>query len=68
MENPILDELSFQIFEKTKKSKNRDIQKVVFAFFEKSMPSLKILIIVLRSFPMLNDQNQSDSVFFGKVR
>ena len=71
MENPIFDELSFQIFEEQtnpkivsfRKSKNRGIQKVDF-FFEKSMLPLKILRIVLRSFLVLNDQNRNDSVFF----
>ena len=72
MENPIFDELSFQIFDKKektskivsfRKSKNPQIQKVD-CVFEKSMSPLKILRIFLRSFLMLNDQNRSDSVLF----
>ena len=72
MENPIFDELSFQIFEKEmkvpkivscRKSKNPQIPKVD-VFFEKSMLPLKILRIVLPSFLVLNDQDRNDSVFF----
>ena len=37
-------------------------------FFEKSMLPLKELRIFLRSFPLLNDQDRSDSVFFGNGR
>ena len=50
-----------------RESKNRGIQKVDVVF-EKSMSSLKILRIFLRSFLLLNDQDWSDSVFFGNVR
>ena len=50
-----------------RKSKNTEIQKVDF-FFEKSMLPLKELRIFLRSFPLLNDQDRSDSVFFGNGR
>ena len=50
-----------------RKSKNIEIQKVDF-FFEKSMLPLKELRIFLRSFPLLNDQDRSDSVFFGNGR
>ena len=74
MENPIFDELSFQNFEKIeipkivtfRKSKNPQIQKVQ-VFFEKSMLPIKILRIFLRSFLLLNDQDWSDSVFFGNA-
>ena len=50
-----------------RKSKNTEIQKVDF-FFEKSMLPLKELRIFLRSFPLLNDKDRSDSVFFGNGR
>ena len=72
MENPIWDELFFQIFEKTYEvqkswvfvSPKIAVSKKSTFFFEKSMSPLKILRIVLRSFLVLNDQNRSDSVFF----
>ena len=50
-----------------RKSKNTEIQKIDF-FFEKSMLPLKELRIFLRSFPLLNDKDRSDSVFFGNGR
>ena len=50
-----------------RKSKNTEIQKVSICF-DKSMLPLKILRIFLRSFPLLNDQDRSDSVFFGNGR
>ena len=75
MENPIFDELSFQNVETNKnkkivnfrKSKNRGIQKVDF-FSQNRCHPIEILRIFLRSFLLLNDQDWSDSVFFGNVR
>ena len=42
-------------------------KKSFFFVSDKSRLTLKIHRIVLRSFLMLNDQNQNDSVFFGNI-